>query len=233
MKKNIFILILASILTSSCKKEHLYSCDSVIDEWVIENYDELKQLNRESLLSLRSNSYRRAAYRTLSIQKKKDIWKDKYLELEKLDWTIQEWLHIQKIYSLILLDEEVSILNMDHIENNDSLLIQIYRWEEYARENLKWTKKQIYAICYTPEIVLNRQGDLYYNIDSDVEVLTRSEYGFGCSCSQISSYCDILEHEGPDYTYCKTPNGGSCVPSEGCGLFWLFTCDGMCLGLYV
>ncbi len=59
-------------------------------------------------------------------------------------------------------------------------------------------------------------------------VLVMSIFSFSC---QKSSYCDILDHEGPDYTTCRTPTRGSCKPTSGCGLFWLFECDGMCLGL--
>lgn len=233
MKKCYFILFLVSLVMFSCQKEHLYSCDPFVDEWAVENYNEIMKLSSEEFYSLKNNAYRRAAYRIMPTQSKFNIWRNKLDELEKLEWSEEEWKHILKIYSLALSNTKYSILNTDHIEENDSLLIQIYRWENYAREELKWTKKMIYAICCTPEKMINKNGDLYYNINENVQTLSRTEGGFECSCSQVSSYCDILDHEGPDYTVCRTPTNGSCVTVSGCGFFWQFKCDGMCMGLYV
>lgn len=85
--------------------------------------------------------------------------------------------------------------------------------------------------------MINKQGDLDLKLEKRTEQLARNEAGggsgFECSCSQKSSYCDIIDHEGPPFTTCKTPNGGGCKVTSGCGLFWQFDCDDMCLGLHV
>lgn len=240
MKKKIFYLVCSICLVCiSCQQEEaLYSCDPNVDRWADDNFQEISNMSRANFLRLENDSYKRVAYRTFSIDKQRSFWAEKYRELMNLNWTEEEWKHIEQVYSLVL-DEDKSILKKSDVENDDELLEFMYRWEEYARETLRWSKKQIYAICYTVERVINTQGDLelYYNPKNSK--LTRSESGsdsgsgFECSCSQKSSYCDIIDHEGPDYASCKTPSGGSCKHIDGCGFFLQFECDGMCLGPYV
>ena len=232
MQKVKYLLVLVmSIFSFSCQKSNMYSCDPDIERWANENVLEISRMSRMQFLNLKKDSYKRAAYRIFDTEKKREIWNEKYQELEKLDWSEVEWKHIDLIYSLIL-DYEKSIFTSIDLNNNDELLIFIYRWQEYANNTLGWNKKQIHAICYSIEKVLNKQGDLDKNFEDEIIALTQGEgVGFECSCSQKSSYCDILDHEGPDYTTCRTPTRGSCKPTSGCGLFWLFECDGMCLGL--
>lgn len=235
MKKLCYLLLL--IFCFSCQKdEMLYSCDPNVEKWTAEKKLEINKMNREQFLGITNISYKKAAYRAFTLENKQKIWKEKLQELKKLNWSDAEWKHIVSIYSLVL-NEKKTILGLKEVEDNDELLIFSYRWEEYARTILRWNKKQIYAICYTVEKMINKQGDLAVNVEHRVEVLARNETGggggFECSCSQKSSYCDIIDHEGPPYTTCRTPSGGSCIVTSGCGLFWQFDCDGMCLGLNV
>lgn len=234
----IYLFLFIGLCLSSCQDEDtLYSCDPIVERWTNDNLSEISKMSRVSFLSLENDEYKRAAYRTFGIDKQRRFWMEKYKELKKMDWSDVEWRHIEQIYSLVL-DEEKSILNALDLENDDELLKFIYHWQEYARETLGWSKKQIYAICYSVEKVINTQGDIELIYNPRSNNLTRSESdsgsGFECSCSQTSSYCDILDHEGPDYAYCRTPSGGGCkVTERGCGLFWSFSCNGMCLGLGV
>lgn len=234
MKKMKFLLLLFVVYClSSCQKDPLYSCDPSIEKWASENLSAINRLDREQLLNLGNDSYRKAAYRGFSSEKKQKIWKEKYLELKKLNWSKAEWEHIDLIYSLVL-DDKISIINSLDVENDDELLKFIYRWQEHASEVLGWNKKQIFAICYSIGEVINKQGDLALNYERNNRLVrTEPGAGFECSCSQVSSYCDILDHEGPDYTTCRTPEGGGCKKIPGCGLFWQFECTGMCLGLNV
>lgn len=231
------VLLLISFCLFSCQKdEMLYSCDSQIEKWAIENKSEINKMTRKQFLEINNFSIKKAAYRAFTFENKQEVWREKYRELETLDWSKAEWKHISLIYSLVLSDERNSILRAKDVEEDDNLLIFSYRWEDYAKTTLGWTRKQIYAICYTVEKVMNKQGDLDVQIEQRTENLARNETGgsgFECSCSQKSSYCDIIDHEGPAYTTCKTPNGGGCKVTSGCGLFWQFDCDGMCLGLHV
>lgn len=238
MRNLIFLaLLLMGFCFFSCQKEEmLYSCDSNIEKWAKENSSEINRMNREEFLKISNESRKKAAYRAFNLENKQRNWEEKYQELKKLNWSEDEWKHIDLIYSLVL-DKTMSMLNTENLEESDKFLIFVYRWEDYARTTLGWNKKQIYAVCYTVERVINKQGDLDVDIEHRTAMLTRSESGDEnqpeCSCSQKSSYCDILDHEGPDYTTCKTPNGGSCKVVSGCGLFWQFNCDGMCLGLHI
>lgn len=239
-KKTFYLFCFICLGCISCQQEDaLYSCDPSVERWANDNLSEISQMSRVSFLSLENDAYKRAAYRTFTTDKQRAFWVEKYRELKDLNWSDVEWKHIELIYSLVL-DEEKSIFKILDWENDDESLKFIYHWQEYARETLGWNKKQIYAICYSAERVINTQGDLELIYSPRSKKLTRSESGsdsgsgFECSCSQTSSYCDILDHEGPDYAYCRTPSGGGCKTTErGCGLFWNFSCNGVCLGLGV
>ena len=43
-----------------------------------------------------------------------------------------------------------------------------------------------------------------------------------CECSTESNYCDTITNPTPN---CRL---GNCMPYEGCGTLWLYTCNGMC-----
>lgn len=230
----LLFLIMIFCLSSCQKDDMLYSCDPNVEKWANENSAEISKMNRINFLKLGNDSYQKAAYRVFNVEKKRTIWKEKYQELKNLNWSEPEWNHIDLIYSLVL-DDKLSVFKPIDIENDDELLKFIYHWQEYASEVLGWNKKQIFAICYSIGKVVNKQGDLDLNYEQKRTImLNRTESGVGseCSCSQVSSYCDILDHEGPDYAYCRTPSGGSCKEIPGCGLFWQFTCTGVCSGLY-
>lgn len=157
MQKVKYLLVLVmSIFSFSCQKSNMYSCDPDIERWANENVLEISRMSRMQFLNLKKDSYKRAAYRIFDTEKKREIWNEKYQELEKLDWSEVEWKHIELIYSLIL-DYEKSIFTSIDLNNNDELLIFIYRWQEYANNTLGWNKKQIHAICYSIEKVLNKQ----------------------------------------------------------------------------
>lgn len=237
--KNFYFIMLMSIGISlfSCQNEKmLYSCDSNIETWAVENCLSINKMGRKQFLEINDISYKKAAYRVFTFENKQNIWKGKYDELSLLSWTEAEWKHISLIYSLVLSGKHISILSSKNVADDDDLLIFLYRWEDYAKTTLGWTKKQIYAICHTVEKVVSLEGDLETNTVQSVEFMERNESGangFECMCSQKSSFCDPIDHPGPPYTVCKTPNGGSCKVVSGCGLFWQFDCDGLCLGIGV
>lgn len=232
-KKFFFLFLFISLGLISCQEDQLYSCDPDVESWVNNNMLKISKMSRVDFLSLENDSYKRAAYRTFSVEKQRSLWIDKYEELKRLDWTEAEMKHIDLIYSVVL-NEEKSIFKISDLENNDEIMKFIYRWEEYGREKLGWNKKQIYAICYTPEIIDNTQGDLaLFYIQRINDKLSKDGWS-DCSCSDRSNFCDPFDHEGPPYTYCRTPTGGGCNETlDGCGLFWRYPCVGMCLGLYV
>ena len=122
------VLLLISFCLFSCQKdEMLYSCDSQIEKWAIENKSEINKMTRTQFLEINNFSIKKAAYRAFTFENKQEVWREKYRELETLDWSEAEWKHISLIYSLVLSDERNSILRAKDVEEDDNLLIFSYR----------------------------------------------------------------------------------------------------------
>lgn len=126
-----------SLCLYSCQKDEMfYSCDSQIEKWAIENKSELNKMTRKQFLEINNLSIKKAAYRAFTFENKQKVWREKYQELKMLDWSEAEWNHIGLLYSLVLSDKQNSILCANDVEEDDSLLIFSYRWEDYAKTTL-------------------------------------------------------------------------------------------------
>ena len=141
MKKMKFLLLLFVVYClSSCQIYPLYSCDPSIEKWASENLSAINRLDREQLLNLGNDSYRKAAYRGFSSEKKQKIWKEKYLELKKLNWSKACLLYT----SLGRKKANTSFLIYDNIPNN--ALLYSHDISRGIEEQDVYKRQEIYCI---------------------------------------------------------------------------------------
>ena len=215
MKKLFFILVLTTIVLTSCSQEEdvLYSCNEEINEWVIENKEIINQMNRDDLLKM-DPAQMRATYRAFSQKQKIEYWEASIEETLLLDWSDAEVLHIRKVKEFI--KSHTNFFRGEPLEEAelDELEIFFYQWLEYAKENFGWTNKIGIAIAGTGYSLKNKAGDINISTTS-----------FGSSTSS----CDC--NDGVVSDFCL---GGICTKVKcldtynGCGWLQLQKCNGMC-----
>ncbi len=83
--KKLIVCILGVFCLVSCQEEEVcYSCDESVDAFVKENLKAIQQMDRAEIITY-SNEQQRAMYRALASDRKKEIWKDKFSQINSLD----------------------------------------------------------------------------------------------------------------------------------------------------
>lgn len=220
MIKYLYILIL--IGASSCT-EPQYSCDPQIDKWVSQNLERLKTISRAEWLDINDIEYQRGAYAAFSTEQKMKLWADKLDEVLELDWTETEYKHIDGLREGI----------MDHPDwhrqdcpdpDSDSKELFMYKWLDYAANQLYWPKELIYAIAFTPESIAKDKTIIRAESVRVPLMTTRSETRPRCDCHNPESAqyyaCDDQNKD------CRT---GNCeMTTWRCGWLWTYECNGLC-----
>ncbi len=243
MKTKFFALgIVACFSFMSCQQDDLlYSCDAELDAWAKRNYEGIQSFTRAEFISL-DYGQQKAAYTAMGEKQRHDIWMGKLNNVLKMDWSNEEAEHIESLISFVG-EKESLFANSESQQEQDEFELFMYRWMEEAEENLNWDKATIHAICGDPnEVVMvkTRSGgmqlmtpkfsDYMTAKQSPTVVKTRSESweGDDCACSSVSDFCDIFG-EIPDWVVSCNQNRYKCkITDKGCGLFWQFSCDGIC-----
>lgn len=119
----------------------------------------VRVFDRESWKYL-DNSVKFSVYRTFPHEKKKEFWRLKHEELERLDWNSAEQEHISSLYTIISEHPELMERGTALQEQEDEFEIFLYNWKEHARDELGWTPKVIYAVSGTGNEVLDKSGEL-------------------------------------------------------------------------
>lgn len=230
MKRNyylFFILILWGFITS-CESD-IYSCDPFANDWIKQNLSEVQKMTRNTWLKLdERESVRRAAYVAFKPHKKQEFWENKIIEvINDFDWNNEEKTHLGVLLKYI---RQTNIFNEN--ETSEDFELFIYKWNEYAIQELNWSRKLIYGITADGNRLLNKSGDLEKssdNLSDKTRIKTNSEdSGLSeCSCSQLSDWCDIFGEIPPWVLSCNSYNY-NCKEIPGCGTFWKYTCDGIC-----
>ena len=215
----ISVTLVAMAFLTSCKQDELiYSCDPVVDAWTKANIDEIRAMSRTDFLNL-SMAHQRAAFNVYTPQQRINLWKEKLEETLLLEWTASERIHIETLLNMVVNNDEW-FSNDRSEEVMDQIAIEIYRWTEYAREELGWDRKLGYALLGTPQIM-----NAHKEVNSSLPLPSFSKQeGSGnrgkCECSTSSNWCSDT---GCLYV-------ASCDASSlGCGTMWLYSCDGLCI----
>lgn len=221
--KNVFLLtVLMTSLFISCSNEgNLYSCDRKMNEWVTDNLSEIQLMDRSDWLKC-DLSTGVVLYRAFTPKQRKELWQAKIKEVKLLPWTNKELAHIQQIEDFIntydeLFEQEKSEEFYEYME------IFMYKWQQYAKNNLGWTDKICIAIAGTGYKMLGINGDIDIPVKEQMSSTTKAGGSEGsCHCNTTYDFCT------GSYS-CEDVN---CTSSSiGCGWFLAGQCNGRCAGI--
>ncbi|MGM9568920.1 MAG: bacteriocin fulvocin C-related protein [Phascolarctobacterium sp.] len=216
-------MLVMSFLLSSCNQEQIYSCDKSIDEWVHSHLSEVQTLSRSEWKQLTEN-FKVPVYRAFTLEQRATFWNEKLTEALTLGWSNIEKEHIQSLITFI--NEHQKYLNgYDSISDEDKNIfdIFIYQWIDFAKTNLGWSNKLIFAMLASGDSLLDTNGTLAINRMNNKSTFS-NETNSTCNCSLKSDWC--------------TPNGWDCQIDKtcedttlGCGTLFMYDCTGRCGGL--
>lgn len=213
----LFFVLIAFTTLYSCQQmdENLeFSCDPVINEFVIAQKEELAQLNRNEIVSYEP-ALQKAIYNSWDYQKKREAWLNKFNVILTDTTLLQaEKEHIQK-----LIDHIHIYYFKAEVKDSEqqSRIIFSNDWISYGKNELGWDKKTIIFLVsrlYTNWAEFDAELDELMQIKASISTDTEVE----CLCSTSTDYCsnsDCLQGS------CETTSGG-------CGWLWNESCDGYC-----
>lgn len=216
--KQIFCIVLFSVILFSCQETELeYSCDPVINKFVLENLAEFSKISVIELATY-DVAMQKAIFRSWDPEKKRIAW------LDKLQYVLcsnslspAESNHIQKLVDHL----EVGYFLDENIENYHTSRVKFANeWINYAVTELGWTKKFIAFLVYrlyTDKAQLDSEIRILKPLNNKATTNSESE---PCNCNTSADFC-----LGGD---CNT-NG--CSVNGGCGWFLQESCNGSCINV--
>lgn len=213
--KQIFCILLLSVVLFSCQQTELeYSCDPVINKYVIENKAEFSQISVTELTTY-DVALQKAVFRSWDPEKKRDAWLDKLHQvLCSIPLSESESDHIQRLIDHL----EVGYFLDENIQKNEISRAKFANeWLNSASKDLGWSEQFIAFVVY--RLYTNQsQFDAELSVIKSIKAgaSTNSETG-PCNCNTSSDLC-------PD-SFCVS-NG--CTIASACGWFWLYSCNGSC-----
>jgi hypothetical protein len=214
MKK---ILVITSLVLSlfSCQQSELeFSCDPVINKFVIENQEELSTVTVQELGSY-DFQLQKAIFNSWDYQKKRSAWIDKlqYIKIH-MPFTDLEKSHIQALIDHI---NEDYFLEEDFDKNSEIRSQFAFQWISYATSKFGWSNQFIAFIVYR---LYTDQSQFDSELSALGQIITTnsadSESG-SCDCNVSADFCGGID--------CHS---GGCSITSGCGWLWSMTCDGNC-----
>jgi hypothetical protein len=215
MKKIVFAIIIvhAGILFSCQQSEFEFSCDPVINEFVLENRKELSKLP-VTTFSDYELPLQKAVYNSWDAQKKRKAWIGKLQHVISFgSFSEPEILHFQKLTDHI---HEDYFLESCVREEQASRKRFADEWINYAVSKLGWSDQYIAFLIY-------RLYTEQYQFDDELSMLTALSASVtmdseaSCTCNTSSDFC---------FGYGCVSN--ECSITSGCGWLWTEQCNGVC-----
>lgn len=213
--KKILVFAFITISLFSCQQSELeFSCDPVINKFVIENREDLSKITVHELVSY-DHLLQKAIYNSWDYQKKRSVWIDKLQHvLAHISFTEAEIAHIQMLIEHIQPDYFLK----ENIEmNREVRSLFAKEWIGYSINKLGWSNQFIAFMVYrlyTDQSQFDSELSALRSIDTTVS--TNSESG-NCDCSVSSDYCGS-----------SSCSSNGCTITSGCGWLWTMPCDGRC-----
>jgi hypothetical protein len=215
------LLFLGMLFISSCSNDEriVYSCNKGINDYIINNLDEIHCLTRSEWLN-NEESYKNPIFSAFTPEQKIQFWNEKLGETLLLDWNESEIAHIQKALDFVNDPDNYIYFDVSYTKSDDELDLFdtfFYKWFQYAYNELGWNKKIIASILATGNRVIDTQGNILTN---NTEKMLSSSEVRSCNCnrSAIGDFCTNASCEGSE-----------CVESvNGCGLLLIQSCNGIC-----
>ncbi|WP_430410099.1 bacteriocin fulvocin C-related protein [Kordia sp.] len=209
MRKSILYVFVLQFLLLGCNQEEVcYSCDESVDAFVKENLKAIQQMDRAEIITY-SNEQQRAMYRSLTSDRKKEIWKDKFAQINSLDLNEGERALLKKFedfvnksdFSVSITQKEKKYLNGLRDEG-----IQEFNWSQ---------RFVVSAFGYLEDIDKNGISTQNTNMAEDAFDPGKQDcdcdWGFGCldgPCDKRKDACDVTK--------------------DNCGWFFKEPCIGLC-----
>jgi hypothetical protein len=215
MKKILLIALITIFLLSCQQSDFEFSCDPEINEFVINNREELAKITTKEFASY-DLRLQKAIYNSWDYQKKKEAWIDKLqYTLNSISFSEDEVAHIQKLIRHI----ELNYFFKKNIEKNREARSQFANeWINYSINKLGWSDQFIAFLVYrlyTNQEQFDAELSVLKTIRAAVHV--NSESG-SCDCNSSADFC------GNGITC----NSGGCATTGGCGWLWTKSCNGSC-----
>lgn len=213
--KRIFYLSLLLISLFSCQQtEFEFSCDPAINEFVLNNKQELSTLTVNELTSYEL-PLQKAVFRSWGYEKKREAWIKKLtMILNNNSFSEAESLHIKKLIAHI----NHSYFNEENISKEKEVREHFAsKWLQYAQQELDWSDEFIAFMVYRLYINQYQFDSEFYSIQSANQLANSNSESQACNCNTSSDFCSG--------TPCSS-NG--CSSTSGCGWLWTETCNGSC-----
>jgi hypothetical protein len=124
-------LFLISFANIGCQDEICYSCDKEINSWAKENLELLEKMGRKDLATL-NYSKQKAAFRTFSPDKRKQLWQNKFKQIKSLHFSKEELNHL-KIFDNFLKEYDFA----NELTNKQEQFLN--SWFEKEKVDYNWT----------------------------------------------------------------------------------------------
>lgn len=94
--------VFAIFVMGSCQqKEACYSCDENVDAYIKAHLKSIQEMDRAEIIT-HPNEMQRAMFRVLSPTKKKEVWLDKFVQLNSLDLNEAERILMKKFHDFVI-----------------------------------------------------------------------------------------------------------------------------------
>ena len=226
LKKAIVLLAVISFV-ASCSMDENFSCDRDANKWANNNLTEIRQMSSKDFIEIGDLVYMRAAYNVFTPDQRQSLWIEKLETVLKLDWTEKESQFIESMLEFLKANSYFFSKDRD-LKEFEKIEIELYKFAEYAREELKWDNKLWYRIVGTPQEI-NENKEIISKFEISPNIKTRGE---NCDCNSSIPWepdssgnwflCNALFHQ------CDTRK--ECDPTSwGCGNWWWYGCNGICV----
>lgn len=199
-----FLLLFPTVQKMLLPHNEIFSCDPEINNWVNKNISLITTFSRDEFAKL-DESTQRAAFRSLSPDKKLQLWRVKLVKEIELCSTEEERNHIEKLLGMtdvkLYTDKDFSL----------NFVIQAQNWYDEAIQKIGWTRTKVALMVAS--LYLSDGSDNIQDFSSAKSMIPE------CACRR-SIFCAVGFN-------CST--SGSCNEStHGCGWLFVESCIGQC-----
>ena len=225
MKKLFFITGVAiySLIHISCTNEEnfVYSCNEDLNNWAKENILEIQKMTRKEWKALEEEK-KKPAYAAFTKQQRITFWEEKFKELKTLNWSEEEWKHIEKLQEFTKNHHEFFSGKKLTDDQSDELHAFCYSWCKEAMDRFGWSELSCAAIVASGEEVKSKNEPMSKG-SNDPIIIDDPDRTPNCSC-----------HAG-NILFTTCFNGEVCEETDcigsspGCGFILWEDCNGLCI----
>lgn len=219
MRLKLHCISILTCLLTACNNEvdQVYSCNSSINTWTIENLEKIQEMSRNDWNNL-DEMHKLAAYRAFTQKQRIIFWHKKLEEVLTLDWTEGERQHICLVDSFI--DAHPDFLSGKRLTDDQLNVLEtfFYLWTKNAKEKFRWSTKTAISIAGSGNSLIDKKGNVRYK---NKEIL-KTRGNCHCNTSILSDFCNgdgICKR-----TMCEEE-------LLGCGWILVQSCNGECSGI--